>query len=112
MSIVPTRMPGAELAGARIMAEAWADYYVALWHGDPAASAFAEWLAGYWEPTLHRPEGSPAARSPFAGGEGAVDWYERDGWITGHIPGQSGGYLLPRTIILEYPWVTLIATAA
>ena len=41
-----------------------------------------------------------------------VAWYERDGWVTGHVPGQHGGYLVPRTTILEYPWVTLVDSAA
>jgi hypothetical protein len=112
MTTVPTRMLGAEIVGARVMAEAWADYYIALWHGDPAASTFAEWLAGYWEPSLHRPAGPADAQSPFAGGFGAIDWFEREGWVTGHIPGQSGGYLIPRATILEFPWVVLEESAA
>jgi hypothetical protein len=112
MFAVPTVFPGAETAGARVMAEAWADYYTALWRGDPAASAFAEWLAGFWEPSLQRPAGAADARSPYITGGGAIDWFEREGWVSGHVPGQSGGYLLPRAIVLDYPWVTLEEPAA
>jgi hypothetical protein len=112
MTSVPTRFPGAETAGARVMADAWAGYYTALWCGDPSASAFAEWLAGFWEPSLERPAGGPDAQSPYAASGGSVDWFERDGWVSGYVPGQQGGYLLPRATILDYPWVTLAERAA
>lgn len=112
MTSAPTRLPVAETAGARVMANAWTEYLAALWRGDPSASAFAEWLASFWEPVLHRPAGDVDARSSFALAGGAIDWYERDGWVSGHVPGQMGGYLLPRSTILAYPWVGLAKTAA
>jgi hypothetical protein len=101
-----------ETAGARLMASAWAEYFAALLHGDPAASGFAEWLAAFWEPSLERPSGAPDARSPHAAGGRGIDWFERDGWISGHIPGLRGGYLLPRATILDHPWVAPVLPAA
>lgn len=112
MTTLPTRFPGVETAGARVMASAWTEYLTALWQGDPSASAFAEWLASFWEPLLNRPDGVPDARSRFAIAGGVVDWFERDGWISGHIAGESGGYLLPRATILTHPWVGLVKLAA
>jgi hypothetical protein len=94
------------------MASAWAGYFVALLHGDPSASGFAEWLAEFWEPSLERPAGAPDARSPHAAGGRGIDWFERDGWVSGHIPGLHGGYLLPRSMILDHPWIAPIAPAA
>jgi hypothetical protein len=112
MFVVPNRASGIDTAGARVMADAWAEYYVALWHGDPAASAFAEWLAGYWEPALERPAGEPDSWSPYFALGDTIDWFERDGWVSGHIPGKRGGYLLPRSVVLQYPWVALEEPAA
>lgn len=112
MTTAPTRLPGQEITGARVMAGAWTEYRAALWRGEPAASAFAEWLAGYWEPLLNRPAGDPDARSPLASRPGSIEWFERDGWVSGHVPGQRGGYLLPRAIVLHHPWATLEAPAA
>lgn len=112
MITVPTRISGTDTAGARVMSDAWTHYHVALWSGDPAASAFAEWLAGFWEPTLERPSGEADGQSPYVMAGGTIDWFERDGWVSGHIPGQPGGYLLPRAEILEYPWITLAENAA
>ena len=66
------------------MASAWAAYYAALWRGDPAASDFAEWLAGFWEPSLERPDGTPDARSALAAGGRGIEWFERDGWVYGY----------------------------
>ena len=59
MTNVVTPFPSATTAGARLIAGAWAAYYAALLHGDPAASGFAEWLAGFWEPSLVRPAWFP-----------------------------------------------------
>jgi hypothetical protein len=94
------------------MATAWADYSVALWQGDPAASGFAEWLATFWEPSLERPAGAPDARNPYAAEGRGIDWFERDGWVRGHVRGLQGGYLLPRTAILSHPWLAPVAPAA
>lgn len=85
------------------MAKAWANYIAALSHGHASASAFAEWLAGHWEARLDRPSGLPDARSRLALAGGSVDWYERDGWITGHIAGHEGGYLLSLTALSTRP---------
>lgn len=112
MTTVLTPFPQSETSGARLMASAWSGYYGALWRGDPAASSFAEWLAGFWEPTLDVPRGAPDARSPYAADGRGIEWYERDGWVFGVIPGYGGGYLLPRVTILGHPWVTVIAPAA
>jgi hypothetical protein len=94
------------------MAQAWGEYYALLWRGDSAASAFAEWLAGYWEAALDRPAGLPDAQSPFSAGGSRIEWFERDGWVSGHVPGQGGGYLLPRATIFEYPWISVSSAAA
>ena len=94
------------------MASAWSAYQVALWRGDPAASDFAEWLAGFWEPSLERPDGNPEARSALAAGGRGIEWYEQDGWVIGIVPGRSGGYLLPRVTILAYLCPRILAPAA
>lgn len=94
------------------MASAWSACYGALGRGDPAASGFAEWLAGFWEPSLERPDGTPDALSALAAGGSGIEWYERDGWVTGIAPGQRGGYLLPRVAILEHLWSRSMAPAA
>jgi hypothetical protein len=94
------------------MASAWAANCVALWRGDPAASDFAEWLAGFWEPSLERPDGTPAARSALAARGRGIEWFERDGWVYGFIPGRKSGYLLPRVAILEHLWLRFMAPAA
>lgn len=112
MTTVPTPFPRSETATARLMASAWAEYSAALWQGDPAASGFAEWLATFWEPSLERPAGAPAARNPHAAEGRGIDWFERDGWVSGHVPGVRGGYLLPRTAILTHPWLMPLAPAA
>lgn len=111
MFTVPLRQPGVETAAARVMASAWTAYYAALLSGDPSASAFAEWLAGYWQPEIERPTGAPDAHSPLVGGSGSIDWFERDGWVSGHITGQ-GSYRVPRAEVLAYPWVPLVEPAA
>ena len=61
-----TPFPRSETAGARLIARAWSAYHEALWRGDPAASEFAEWLAGFWEPALGAQAETPrrAARLP------------------------------------------------
>jgi hypothetical protein len=112
MTNVVTPFPRSEIAGARLMASAWSAYYAALWRGDPAASDFAEWLADFWEPSLERPDGTLAARSALAAGGRGIEWFERDGWVYGVVPGQTGGYLLPRVAILEHLWPGVIAPAA
>ena len=61
-------------------------YHAALWRGDPAASDFAEWLAGFWEPDLERPDGNPDARSALAADGRGIEWFERDGWVYGVVP--------------------------
>jgi hypothetical protein len=94
------------------MANAWSAYYAALWHGDPSVAVFAEWLAGFWEPSLDRPDGLPDARSAPASVGRDIEWFERDVWVYGVVPGQSGGYLLPRVAILEHLWPRVIAPAA
>ena len=112
MASMLTSFPRSETAGARLMASAWSSYYVALWQGDPAASDFAEWLAGFWEPSLQRPDGTPDAQNALAAGRRGIEWFERDGWVHGFVPGQSGGYLLPRVAILEQLWPRSLAPAA
>ena len=107
-----TLFPRSETAGARLMASIWSAYYAALWRGDPSASGFAEWLADFWEPSVERPEGTPDARSALAAGGRGIEWFERDGWVYGVVPGQTGGYLLPRVAILEHLWPGVIAPAA
>jgi hypothetical protein len=102
MTNVPTPIQRHDNDGARLMATAWAEYFVALTLGDPAASAFAEWLAGFWEPSLERPDGVADVRNPFAAGGRGIDWFERDGWVRGHIPGHAGGYLVPRAAIFAH----------
>lgn len=112
MTTVLTPFPRSETAAARLMAGAWAGYFGAFLHGDPAAAGFAEWLAEFWEPSLERPAGAPDARSPHAAGGRGIDWFEREGWVSGHIAGLGGGYLLPRTMILDHPWLAAVAPAA
>ena len=112
MTTAVTQFPRSEAAAARLLAWAWAAYYAALLHGDPAASSFAEWLAGFWEPTLDRPGGAPDARSALAADGRGIEWFERDDWVFGVIPGSTGGYLLPRVAVLNHPWVTVLAPAA
>ena len=107
-----TPLHRSEASCARLVASAWADCYAALRRGDPAASGFAEWLAGFWEPSLQCPDGTPDALSALAAGGRGIEWYERDGWVIGIIPGQSGGYLLPRATILEHLWPGILAPAA
>lgn len=107
-----TPFPRSETAVARLMASAWSAYYAALWRGDPAASGFAEWLAGFWESSLQRPDGIPDARSALAAGGRGIEWFERDDWVYGIVPGHGGGYLLPRVAIFEHFWPRVIATAA
>jgi hypothetical protein len=112
MTSVLTPFLRSETSGARLMASAWSAYYTALWRGDSAAAGFAEWLAGFWEASLHRPDGTPDARSAFAAGGRGIAWFERDGWVFGVVPGHSGGYLLPRVAILEHLRPRVIAPAA
>ncbi|MCA9877411.1 MAG: hypothetical protein KC442_06510 [Thermomicrobiales bacterium] len=107
----PTRFPGADTAGARIMAQAWTEAYVALWRGEPSAASFAEWLAGFWVDSLPQPAGNADATSVSTTGSGEVAWYDRDGFVTGCLPGQAGGYRLPRELVLTYPWVDLASAA-
>jgi hypothetical protein len=95
MASILTPFPRSETADARLMASAWSAYYAALLRGDPAASGFAEWLAGFWEPSLERPHGAPDARSALAAGGRGIEWFERDGWVCGFVPEHSGG--LPAT---------------
>jgi hypothetical protein len=111
MSIL-TPFPRSETVVARLMANAWSTYYAELWRGDPAASSFAEWLAGFWEPSLERPDGTPEARSALAAGGRGIEWFERDGWVFGIVPGHNGGYLLPRVAILERLGPRVMASAA
>ena len=61
-----TPFPRSETASARLIASAWSSHFAALWRGNPAASDFAEWLAGFWEPSLERLGGAPDARSALA----------------------------------------------
>jgi hypothetical protein len=112
MTNVVTPFPRSEIAGARLMASAWSAYYAALWRGDPAASDFAEWLAGFWQPGLGRPDGTPDARSALAANGHDLEWFERDGWVYGVVPGFDGGYLLPSMAILTQPWARVVAPAA
>src|SRR5215207_4204100 len=112
MTTIVTQFPRSETASARLIASAWSSYFAGLWRGDPAASGFAEWLAGYWEPSLERPGGAPDAGSALAAGGRGIEWFERDGWVYGVVPGSAGGYRLPRMTILGQPWVRAIATAA
>src|ERR671913_149223 len=112
MRSILTPFPRSETAGARLTSSIWSAYYAALWHGEPSASSFVEWLAGFWEPSLERPDGAPAARSALAAGGRGIEWFERDGWVYGVVPGQTGGYLLPRVAILEHLWPGVIAPAA
>ena len=107
-----TPLPWSEASCARLMATAWSACYGALWRGDPAASGFAEWLAGFWESSLECPDGTPDALSALAAGGRGIEWYERDGWVIGIVPGHSGGYLLPRATILEHFWPRVLAPAA
>ena len=111
MTNQPTRFPGADTAGARIMAQAWTEAYVALWRGEPAAATFAVWLAPFWVEHLPDPDGSAHATSLYAMVEGEIEWYDRDGFVTGYLPGQSGGYRLPRELVMTYPWVALASAA-
>ena len=111
MSNVLTPFPRSETAGARLMASIWSAYYAALWRGDLAASGFAEWLAGFWEPSWSARTEPPMRGALAADGRG-IEWFERDGWVFGMIPGHSGGYLLPRVAILEHLWPKVIAPAA
>jgi hypothetical protein len=111
MSGRPTRFPGGDTAGARIMAQAWTEAYVALWRGEETAGTFAEWLAEFWVEQLPQPEDSADASSLYAMVEGEIEWYDRDGFVTGHLPGQAGGYRLPRELVMSYPWVALESAA-
>ena len=112
MPNVVTPFARSETVGARLMASSWSAYYALLWHGDPAASDFAEWLAEFWLPDLERPDGTPDARSALAADGRGIEWFERDGWVYGVVPGVDGGYLLPRMVILGQPWARVIAPAA
>jgi hypothetical protein len=107
-----TPFPRSETRGARLIARAWSAYYTALWRGDPAASEFAEWLAGFWEPSLGRPGGTPDAHSALATDGRDIEWFEQDGWVYGVVTGTDGGYLLQYMAILEQPWARVIAPAA
>jgi hypothetical protein len=112
MTSALTPFPRSKTAGARLLASAWSLYYAALWRGDPAASGFAEWLAGFWEPSLERPDGTPDARSALAASGQGIEWFERDGWVLGLVPGHSGGYLLPGVAIHDHLWPRGMAIAA
>ena len=107
-----TPFPRCETASARLIASAWSSHFAALWRGNPAASDFAEWLAGFWEPSLERLGGAPDAQSALAADGRGIEWFERDGWVFGFVPGFSGGYLLSRLTILGQPWARAIAPAA
>lgn len=111
MTAKPTRFPGGDTAGARIMAQAWTEAYVALWRGDASAASFAEWLAGFWVEHLPQPDDAADATSLYAMVEGEIAWYDRDGIVTGHLPGQTGGYRLPRELVMTYPWVAHVSAA-
>ncbi len=111
MTTQPTRFPGSDAAGARIMAQSWTEAYVALWRGEAAAASFAEWLAGFWVEQLPPPEDSADAASLYAAVDGEIAWYDRDGFVTGHLPGQAGGYRVPRELVMTYPWVALETAA-
>jgi hypothetical protein len=112
MTTVVTPFPRPLAAGARLMAHAWAAYCEALRRGDPTASGFAEWLAAFWEPALDRPDGAPDARSALVAHGRRIEWFERDDWVFGIIPGSAGGYLVPRLAILAHPWLTALSPAA
>ena len=112
MTRLPTRWPTVTSAGARLMAKVWSDYVSALGRGESSASAFAEWMASHWEPRLDRPAGLPDARGRLALAGGSVDWYERDGWISGHIAGQVGGYVLSLTALAARPELGFAQRAA
>jgi len=112
MTNTVTPFSRSETASARLIANAWSGYSAALWRGDPAASVFAEWLAGFWEPGLERPDGTPDARSALAANGRGIEWFERDGWVYGVVPGQCGGYLVPRVTVLEHLWLRVMAPAA
>jgi hypothetical protein len=112
MTSLLTPFPPSEAMEARLMASAWAAYNAALWRGDPVASAFAEWLAGFWESSLERPDGTPNALTMLAAGGRSIAWFARDGWVFGIVPGHDGGYLLPRAAILEHLWPRVMAPAA
>lgn len=112
MTTVATPLALPETAGARLMADAWDMYYAGLWHGDAAASAFAEWLAGFWEESIDRPVGEPTACNPHAAAGRGIDWFELEGWVSGHIKGRSGGYLVPTAAILRQPWSLAVVPAA
>jgi hypothetical protein len=107
-----TPLRSTEASCAQLVASAWSAFYGALLRGEPAASGFAEWLAGFWEPSLECPDGTPDALSALAAGGRGIEWYERDGWVIGIVPGHSGGYLLPRATILEHFWPRVLAPAA
>lgn len=107
----PARFPGSDAAGARIMAQAWTEAYVALWRGEAAAAVFAEWLARYWVEDLLRPQDRADATSVYAMVDGEIEWYDRDGFVSGHLPAQSGGYRVPRDLVMTYPWVALESAA-
>jgi hypothetical protein len=109
---VVTPFRRSEAAAARLMASAWSAYHAALWRGDPAASDFAEWLARFWKPSLERPVGNPVAQSALAANGRGIEWFERDDWVYGVVPGSDGGYLLPSMAILGQPWARVIASAA
>jgi len=111
MTTRPTQFPGGDTTGARIMAQAWTEAYVALWRGEEAAASFAEWLAGFWVEDLPLPDGSADAASLYAMVNGEIEWYDRDGFVTGHLPGSAGGYRLPREVVMTYPWVALESAA-
>lgn len=108
----PVPSSESETASARLIARTWIDAMTALVNGDPAASAFADWLAGFWEPALDRPDNAPDVRGPHASSGLGIDWFERDGWVSGHIAGQRGGYLVPRAAILEQACTSGAAEAA
>ena len=112
MTNIVTPFARSETAGARLIANAWSAYYTALGRGDSAASDFAEWLAGFWVPGLERPDGPPDARSALTADHRGIEWFERDGWVYGVVPGIGGGYLLPCLAILGQPWGRLVAAAA
>jgi hypothetical protein len=112
MTDVLTPFPRPKTTAALLIASAWSAYFGAIWRGDPAASDFAEWLAGFWRPEIGHPDGTPDARSAQAANGRGIDWFERDGWVYGVVPGSDGGYLLPRMAILGQPWARFFAPAA
>jgi hypothetical protein len=67
------------------------------WHHSEAC-AFAEWLAGHWQPVCPLPPvGPPSAASAVGGRPDGLRWFAAGAEIVGYVAGHAAGcYRIPR----------------